>query len=227
MKSFAAYLAGAVLLGLAGVACLGVARLDDHLADAVERLNTLEYGAAADSLALAEPYVARARWVPWLGDDAGPEISARRAALQYWQRQYEAVVPAQPDPVTAVDPSNVELQLVVANGVYRQGQMRGEDRKTRIAALEEAALSYLTVLKSETWHPEAAFNYEFAIRLRDLLAKGRQPPPPNEDDGDHGQSGSPGEEAEGEFQIYIPLDQGERTPEGGEAGEEGPRERKG
>ena len=43
-------------------------------------------------------------------------------------------------------------------------------------ALNEAATGYLTVLKNNTWHEDAAYNYEYIVRLRDELAKGRQPP---------------------------------------------------
>ena len=42
-------------------------------------------------------------------------------------------------------------------------------------ALEEAAAGYLTVLKNNTWHADAAYNYEYLVRLRDEVAKGKQP----------------------------------------------------
>jgi hypothetical protein len=228
MKGIAGLLIGAVVLGLAGAGCLGVARLEDRMADAGERLSTLQYTAAEESLAQAELDAGRARWVPWLGSDARQEIQARRAALRYWERQYETVVPAQAEPVTAVDDTNLELQLVVANSLYRLGQTRTEDRQTRIKTLDEAASGYLTVLKNDTWHPDAAFNYEYVLRLRDGAAKGRQPPSPNDDDADLGEAGGPSPAtSKGGFQIYIPLDKGERNPEGGEAGKVPPRERKG
>ena len=97
-------------------------------------------------------------------------------------------------------------------------------------ALEEAAAGYLTVLKNNTWHPDAAFNYEYIIRLRDQAAKGSQPPPPqkNEEESDNGESGAPTPATSQEgFQIYIPLEQGEKNPTGGEAGKSSAKERKG
>jgi len=230
MRSIVGSAIGAVVLALAGVAFLGVARLDGHMADAGQRLSTLQYEAARESLVEAERYSRDARFVPWLGSDARQEIRARQAAVQYWQRQYDALIPAGAEPVAAVDDTNVELQLVVANAAYRVKQTQFGDRQSTIKALEEAAAGYLTVLKNNTWHADAAFNYEYLVRLRDEAAKGRQPPPPreNEEESDLGESGAPTPATSQEgFEIYIPLEQGEKNPSGGEAGKAAPKERKG
>ncbi len=80
---------------------------------------------------MAEQYADRARFVPWLGSDARQEIRARQAAVQYWQRQYDAVLPAGAEPVAAVDEENVELQLVVANSAYRVNQTQFKDKRPR------------------------------------------------------------------------------------------------
>jgi len=230
MRSIVGFVIGVVVLALAGFAFLGVARLEGHMADAGERLSTLQYAAAQESLAAAERYAGDARFVPWLGSDTRQEIRARKAAVEYWQRQYDAVLPAGAEPVAAVDDTNVELQLVVANAEFRVKQMQFVDKQGTVKALEEAAAGYLTVLKNNTWHPDAAFNYEYLVRLRDEAAKGRQPPPPqkNEEESDLGESGAPTPATSKEgFQIYIPLEQGEKNPSGGEAGKAAPKERKG
>jgi len=231
MRSIVAFTIGAAALVILGVACIGVARLEGHMADAQQRLATLQYATASESLAEAEQYADRARFVPWLGRDERQEIRARTAAVQYWQKQYDAVVPAQAEPVAAVGDDNVELQLVVANAAHRLGQARSKDRPSTMKALEEAASGYLTVLKNNTWHPDAAFNYEYIVHMRDELAKGKQPPqPPKEqtEDADNGESGAPSPATSSKgFQIYIPLEQGEKNPAGGEAGKAAPKERKG
>jgi hypothetical protein len=231
MRTFIALVVVTFALGVFGFACLGVARLEGYMADAQQRLATLQYNAASDSLDQAATYADRARWVPWLGRDDRQEIRARRAALQYWKKEYDALVPAQAEPVAAVGDDNVELQLVVANAAYRLGQQRSKDRPGTMRALEEAASGYLTVLKNNTWHADAAYNYEYIVRLRDELAKGRQPPqPPKEqsEESDNGESGAPSPATSSKgFQIYIPLEQGEKNPSGGEAGKAAPKERKG
>jgi hypothetical protein len=230
MRSTIGFAIAALVMGLFGVAFLGVARLEGYMADAGDRLSTLQYTSAQESLTQAEQYANRARFVPWLGSDARQEIRARQAAAQYWQRQYDAILPAGAEPVAAVDETNVELQLVVANSAYRVHQTEFKDKQSTVKALEETASGYLTVLKNNTWHPDAAFNYEYIIRLRDAAAKGNQPPPPqkNEEESDNGESGAPTPATSQEgFQIYIPLEQGEKNPTGGEAGKASAKERKG
>ena len=232
MRSFLALVVVTIALGLFGFACLGVADLEGHMADAQQRLATLQYDAARDSLESAAQHADRARWVPWLGRDERQEIRARSAALQYWKKDFDTLVPAQAEPVAAVGDDNVELQLVVANAAYRLGQRRSRDKATTMKALEEAASGYLTVLKNNTWHTDAAYNYEYIIKLRDELAKsGKQPPqPPKEqsEESDNGESGAPSPATSSKgFQIYIPLEQGEKNPSGGEAGKAAPKERKG
>jgi len=150
----------AVVLALFGFAFLGVSRLEGHMADAGQQLSTLQYESAQESLAGAEQYADHSRFVPFLGTDARQEIRARQAAVQYWQRQYDVVLPAGAEPVAAVDEENVELQLVVANSEFRVKQTEFKDKTSTVKALEEAAAGYLTVLKSNTWHPDAAYNYE-------------------------------------------------------------------
>ena len=231
MKSFLAFIIAALVLAVAGAACLGVAHLETNMADAQQRVSTLQYEDAKASLEDAKQYADRARWVPWLGHDERQEIRAREAAVQYWEKKYDAVVPAQAEPVAAVGDASVELQLVVANGEYRLGQMQSKDKTSTMKALDQAAAGYLTVLKNNTWHPDAAFNYEYIVRLRDELAKGKNPPQPPKDqsqDADNGESGAPSPATSSKgFQIYIPLEQGEKNPAGGEAGKAAPKERKG
>jgi type II secretory pathway pseudopilin PulG len=231
MRTFIALIVVTIVLGVFGLASLGVARLEGHMADAQQQLSTLQYDAAKQSLADAAEYADRARWVPFLGRDERQEIRARNAALQYWQKDFDTLVPAQAEPVAAVGDDNVELQLVVANAAYRLGQGRAKDRTTTMKSLEEAASGYLTVLKNNTWHTDAAYNYEYIVRLRDELAKGKQPPQPPKDqseESDNGESGAPSPATSSKgFQIYIPLEQGEKNPSGGEAGKAAPKERKG
>jgi len=230
MRATIAFAIVAVVLALFGFAFRGVASLEGHMADAGQRLSTLQYESAQESLTGAEQYANRSRFVPLLGTDARQEIRARQAAVQYWQRQYSVVLPAGAEPVAAVDEENVELQLVVANSEFRVKQTEFKDKTSTVKALEEAAAGYLTVLKNNTWHPDAAYNYEYIIRLRDQAAKGSQPPPPqkNEEESDNGESGAPTPATSQEgFQIYIPLEQGEKNPTGGEAGKASAKERKG
>jgi hypothetical protein len=67
------------------------------------------------------------------------------------------------------------------------------------------------------------------VRLRDEIAKGRRPPTPAPQEGsDLGEGGAPTPATSMKgFEIYIPLEGNERTPEGGEAGKASAKQRKG
>ena len=229
MKSITGLLVGAVLAAAVGVVALTTARLQRHMADAQEQIATLQYARARESLDAAEGYLEYARWIPGTGDSLR-EVRARKAALQYWQGQYAAVLPAQAEPVAAVDETNVELQLVVANAAFRAGLQGEKDKAALTQALNEAAGGYMTVLKNNTWHEDAAHNYEYVVRLRDEVAKGRRvrPDDPANQGEELGQSGvpSPATTLKG-FEIYIPLEGTEKAPEGGEAGKAEAKQRKG
>ena len=220
----------AALLAVTGVVCLRIATVEHLVADAQQDLATLNYERAAQSLDEAEASIGLARWVPGFGPGALDEVRARRGALHYWQRQYEELLPEGADPVAAMEEGSLDLKLTVANAVYRQNQGRynAKDRDATRQALEESASAYFAVLKNSEWREDAAYNYEYTIRLRDEQAKGKQPPEGGDaSKGDMGQGGQPSESTSQKgFQIYIPLESQEK-PLGGDAGKAPPKDRKG
>lgn len=229
MKATIGLLVGAVVLAATGAVLLATSSVERLLGDAQQHVATLKYAEAQASLDQAEEYLGYGTWLPGIGKRAADDVRARKAALQYWRRDYAALVPEGADPVGAVDEGTIELQLVVANAAHRLGESRSTDRATTLQALEESASAYLSVLKNGTFHEDAAYNYEYIIRLRDELRRGRRPPPSadSKEDGDMGQSGSPSEATSQQgFEIYVPLESQER-PEGGDAGKSAPKERKG
>lgn len=218
----------AIVLAGAGLVLTRVASVERLLADAQQHVATLEYAGARASLDAADDALGIARWVPSFGARAQDEIGARGAALKYWQRKYDELVPEGADPVAAIEEGSLDMKLVVANAAFRQGQQRYTSRDATKQALEESASAYFAVLKNATWHEDAAYNYEYVIRLRDEQARGKQPPESGDQaKGDLGQGGQPSEETSQKgFQIYIPLESQER-PLGGDAGKAPPKDRKG
>ena len=170
-----------------------------------------------------------ARYVPRFGDRVQREARAYTAAILYWERAYDELLPDGADPVTTIEEGNAELQLTVANAAYRKGQKRYGDAASTKQALEESASGYLTVLKSGAWHQDAAYNYEYVARLRDEQARGRRPPEATtrRRRPTTAQGGAPSEATSQEgFEVYIPLESTEK-PAGGDAGKAPPKERKG
>jgi len=236
MKSITGLLIGAVLIAAAGALALTASRADAHMADAQELMATLRFDEAAASLDQAGDALRYARWVPWIGTNAVREVAAKQAALQYWQENYAALLP-EGDPVAAADENNVPLQFVVANAVFRDKLAKSLaakptnpalDKAALVQALDEAAAGYLTVLKGEQFHEDAAFNYEFTVRVRDQVAKGQKPPSQQAENAELGESGapSPATSTQG-FEIYVPLESTEKTPAGGDAGKTAVKDRKG
>jgi hypothetical protein len=229
MKGITGYLVAAVVLALVGVAFLTAGNLERDLASAQEDLATLKYGGAEATFDTAERYFEYASHLPWVGNAPLNEVRARKAALHYWQQQYAAVLPQETDPVGAVPPDNLDLQLVVANAVYRAGMTQAKDRQGTLQALDAGISAYLTVLKNTSHDPDAAYNYEYLIRLRDEIDKGRRKGPGElAMRGPQGAEGAPPtiESTLSDFKIYIPLESEERQDQG-VAGKAAPMKRKG
>jgi len=230
MKAVAVLVIVAALLAVAGTLAFRVAAFERDMATVDEAISTQEYKEAAGKLTEASDHLASAGWVPRFGDRARGEMKARQAALKYWQQQYKELLPREADPVGAVEGEDVGLQMLVANGAYRVGQMKAKDREQSFQAIQDAVSGYMTVLKGQNWDERAAYNYEFLVRVRDELRNGKRkalPPPPMEQQGNNGEAGQPFEPTNTKaFEIYIPLEEQERT-KASEAGKAAPNARKG
>jgi hypothetical protein len=229
MKGFAGILVVAALAALLGTAVLFAGFYQREMAAADESFLMQDYDAARARLAAAERYTGYGRWLPPLVRQPIAAVRTREAAANYWQRRYDAVLPRQADPVGAVDAANPDLQLIVAHAAFRAGQAQATDRATTMQALDEAIASYATVLKGERWSDTAAYDYEFLMRAREELARGRRTAPVREEKSDSlGQAGEPAKNSADskKFQIYVPLNGNERT-KAGEAGKSNPIQRKG
>ena len=123
-------------------------------------------------------YAPYARWIPQVGAArrARSRDATGRAALleEGLRRRCCRARPIRSAPSTA---ANVDLQLVVANASFRNAPARrSRTRPCQLQALDEAIGSYMAVLKNDNWHADAAFNYEYLLRLRDELAQGKRKP---------------------------------------------------
>ena len=229
MRGLIGFLAGALILAAVGAICLAVWRIEGSLADVREQTATLQFDRAQESLDGVAKYVNYVGWVPRLGTEFRDQINLRHAVLQYWQRNYDALIAQPAEPSASGEAPIVDLQLVVANAAYRDGQAHATNRAATLQALDDAVAGYATVLRNAAWHPDAAYNYEYAVRLRDEITKGRRPPAPRAESADTelGLQGGPATTARQKFEIYIPLDNGESRPADGDAAKAPPGARKG
>jgi hypothetical protein len=222
------------LLAALGTAAFLWGRLERELAQAEERMATLNYSDVQETLERAERFYERVSRMPFVESAALNEVRARRAAVHYWQRNYAAIVPAQADPIGSVPPENVELQFIVANAVFRQAQAGAKTPAAVLQALDQGIAAQLAVLKNSSRNEDAAFNYEYLLRLRAAVAVNPDAGLGSDEAGTekttHGQpGGAPKQSDPSDFKIHIPLEakEFENEAEGQQAGKAAQRERRG
>ena len=77
-----------------------------------------------------------------------------------------------------------------------------------VEALNAGISSYLVVLKNATRRDDAAFNYEYLVKLRDDIEKGRRKQDPGEEmESPLGSAATPEKSASDmkNFKTYVPL----------------------
>jgi hypothetical protein len=219
-----------MVTALLGGVCLTVGLLDRDLVLAEQDLVASKYAVPEATLERAERLYAYSSRVPWIGDDALNDLRARRAALQYWQGRYSSLVSDLDESGSGVAEDNIALQLIAANAVFRMGQATATDKQSAIEALDGGIAAYLNVLKNATRSEDAAHNYEYLVRLRDEILRGRRPPKLADladGDGPHGRAGAATEPEDREFKIYVPLEEGERDSTITKPGQAAPIRRRG
>jgi hypothetical protein len=202
-------LVGAALAALVGTACLNAGYLLRDLARAEQEVAAQQLDRADETFARAERHFEQVSRIPgvsgaWLND-----VKTRRATLRYWNGEYSALAP-EGDPVAAVPVENVDLQMVVANALFRARHADAGDREAMLAAINTGMGGYLTVLKNSPRREDAAFNYEYLQRLRDEVekARGKAPLPVIEQPGPLGRPATsdtpPGRKTD--FKTLVPLE---------------------
>ena len=167
MKSVAGVFLLAVVFFAVAAVSFAEARLSRRMADAHRRLATLRYDAADD----VGEEVAPIKQLAWASVAA--EAERHRATVRYWRAEYDELTPLTAAMRTAVHDSSV--LLAAANAVYRASHPEGADRKAAIDRLDTVIQAYAEVLRSDPAAVDAAYNYEYVVRLRDALAKAKGP----------------------------------------------------
>ena len=210
-----------LLLLASGTAFWTIGRLERRLADGHKQLATLQYAAPADEYGDIERSLRYIGRLPSPGATMLADAREQRATSQYWLSQYGAMTPERDSSgqLTEHDP---EVLFLAANAVYHSSQNLEKDREAAIRALETAMKSYVDVLKSSPGHIDAAYNYEFVVRKRNLLAQPRPATPlkPDAPATIHGRPGAPPKDSDyASFKIVIPKRTEERdNPDTGEGG---------
>jgi len=241
MKSILAPLVIGIVLALAGAAFWIAGQTEKRLADVHHELATLQYDTATTDAEEVQGELGAARRVPQIGEQAESDVRDTRATASYWRGGYSDIQP-QKDANGTVTETDPHILLLAANAAFRGAQT--DDRITALRRLDTVVKNYADVLRNSPGNIDAAYNYEYAVRVRDTLAKPRppaqaknakaQPKPAADVAGDlpsgptlHGRPGGPPPATDmAQFKIVIPK-RGEERKDNPEAGKGGVKVRKG
>ncbi len=167
MKTAGIYIFLALVL-LAGGALLGKSgKLERRAVSARLELATLQYSAPAHEYHQIQDESRYLRQLPWISSMT-TDVNGQKAISEYWESDYAALV-LQRDASGTTTEQDPELLLLSANASYRATKLiqgdPGVDRQ-----LQSVESSYAEVLKRDPGNMEAAYNYEFVARVREILA---------------------------------------------------------
>jgi hypothetical protein len=166
MKSALGGLLIAVLLLAAGALSLSQAGATRRLADSHQLLATLQYDLPSEEEGIATVMNRLPGPAAALHDDQ----QRYRANVTYWLGRYESLTELTAGTgVTA--PSDPAILLVAANAAFRASAPQGPDRRAAVERLDGVIQGYADVLRKDPAFDDAAYNYEYVVRLRDTIAK--------------------------------------------------------
>ena len=214
----------AVVIAAAGGVCWTLAQAERRVADARGQLATLQYLGTTARSAEVDAALRYSAWTPVIGTGMAAAAHDDRATATYWLSRYDDLT-AQRDAGDR-DPG---VLLLAANASFRASQANASDRATGVRQLEAVIKTYADVLKSGSGQADAAYNYEFVVRMRDALVHNRigAIPAPDPQTTLHGHVGAPPKGVEmSKFKVMIPK-RGDERKQNDEAGKNGQRQKKG
>ena len=154
----------ALLIGGAGL-CWGESQRLEAVAGVWQQLVLLENDVAAPE---APPRLTSlARWLPAALRPVADTGAQQKATGDYWLARYDDLVRTRggdPDPA---------VRLAAANAAYRVARRSGEPGMAMAEQLDAVREAYGEVLTLDPANADAAWNYEFVARTRDVVARAR------------------------------------------------------
>lgn len=214
----------AVVLAAAAWLSWSEARLAARVADTRQQMATLQFEVNDD----LSPSASVSDYLPGDQGSLSGQVRRIRATVAYWSGGYDQVIEARSEEVDA------DVLLTAANAAFRASERdRRAPQAEQVQRLDGVLQAYASVLKASPRHAEAAYNYEYVSRVRDLVAsrvpgktpqaraavaRARSPSTGSGQGGDlpegntiHGRPGGPPPEAKAEeFQVIAPMEYGDR-----------------
>ncbi len=215
MRSVASLIIVVVLLAAVGAVLWYASESEARVAAAEYALVTLRYERAAEELDTArgrgvlEPLIQRVSATP-----------TDSSTARYWSGNY----------TTLAESDDPRLKLLSTNAEYRLLRRTGGTYQAFTARLDSIAKRYADILRTEPGNEDAAYNYEFILRLRRAALLAKQTIPGLDPSGGvtvHGVAGAPPQDSDAKkFKMIVPMMPDERQ-EAEEAGRAGRKVRKG
>ena len=206
MKTIVTYVLTALLLGAFAGLVLAGGLMQRRLGSAQQALSTGNLATSAGAYADVERSLAFTEMVPGLLRGTRDEVLGRQTAIRYWRGDFAGLVADYVD-VSRPDVRDIrDLQLVVANAAYRAAQEITDDRAAALSGLDRAIVVYQQVVQNTNGDADAAFNYEYLVRLRKAILVGAEIParPPLNSLGMEGEQ--PEEMEWDDYKIYVPYE---------------------
>ena len=216
MKTVILRLLTAVVLFIAAWLSWSEARLAARVADTRQQMATLQFEVNDD----LSPSASVSDYLPGDQGSLSGQVRRIRATVAYWSGGYDQVIEARSEEVDA------DVLLTAANAAFRASEReRRAPQAEQVQRLDGVLQAYASVLKASPRHAEAAYNYEYVSRVRDLVASrvpGKTPQARAavararlgdlpEGNTIHGRPGGPPPEAKAEeFQVIAPMEYGDR-----------------
>jgi hypothetical protein len=189
----------AIILVAAGAILWRSSEHERRLAAAERDLVTLKYDDAA--AAAVQPGGRLAALMP--GSRAAADSKTLESTAGYWRGDYDKAI------------ENPDAKLLAANATYRKIRLAGGSWQAVVGRMDSLVKQYAEILRDNPANTEAAFNYEYAVRLRAVIAARKLPVPPvdakNANISIHGFGGAPPEESDmKKFKMIVPMRPDER-----------------
>ena len=198
-SSWFAQLIIVVLLVVAGAVLWRASEHERRIATAERDLVTLKYADAAAEA--AKPSGRLADLMPF--SQSKMEQRSLESTAGYWSGDYDKAI------------ENPDAKLLTANAAFRKAREQGGSWQAVVGRLDSVVKLYAEILRDNPNNEEAAYNYEYVVRLRAVLAQRKLPVPPFDNRVNgltiHGREGAPPEEAEmKKFKMIVPMRPDER-----------------
>jgi hypothetical protein len=205
----------AILLVGAGAILWRSSEYERRVAAAERDLVTLKYDEA--QVAAAQPGGRLANLMP--GASTTAEAKSLESTAGYWRGDYDRAT------------ENPEAKLLAANAAFRKVREAGGSWQAVVGRMDTIVKQYGEILREDPTNADAAFNYEYVVRLRAVFAARKQPVPPLDAKAAglsiHGYEGAPPEESDmKKFKMIVPMRPDERL-EAEKAGKGATKVRKG